>query len=80
MGHDVSPSRVSSPRSRARASSHANEVGTGFFATLDIPLLRGRDFTDADTLGAPQVAIVNESFAKRFGLGDNPIGKRIGVR
>jgi predicted permease len=57
----------------------ANEVGTGFFAMLDIPLLAGRDFTAADALGAPSVAIVNESFMKRFGLGANPIGKRLAL-
>jgi predicted permease len=54
-----------------------NEVGTGFFSLLDIPMLAGRDFTEGDTLGAPRVAIVNESFAQRFGLGPNPIGKRL---
>jgi predicted permease len=57
---------------------NANRIGTGFFATLDIPLLAGRDFTAADTLDRPQVAIVNESFAKRFGLAGNPVGQRIG--
>ena len=56
-----------------------NEVSTGFFATLDIPLLAGREFTEADRLGAQRVAIVNESFAKRFGLGPNPIGKRVAL-
>jgi putative ABC transport system permease protein len=56
-----------------------NQVGTGFFELLEIPLLAGRDFTVADTLGAPKVAIVNESFARRFGLGANPIGKRVGT-
>jgi hypothetical protein len=40
-------------------------------------LLLGRHFNEADTLDAPKVAIVNESFAKHFGLGDNPIGRRI---
>jgi predicted permease len=53
----------------------ANEVGPGFFAMLDIPLLQGRDFTEADRLGAPKVAIVNQSFVERFGLGADPIGR-----
>jgi len=57
---------------------NANRIGTGFFATLDIPLLAGRDFTDADRQGRPKVAIVNESFVKRFGLPANPVGQRIG--
>jgi predicted permease len=57
---------------------NANRVGTGFFATVGIPLLAGRDFTEADALDRPLVAIVNEAFAKKFGLGADPIGKRIG--
>jgi predicted permease len=61
----------------ARQNILANEVGPSFFRVLDIPLLLGRHFNEADTLDAPRVAIVNESFAKHFGLGDNPIGRRI---
>jgi predicted permease len=57
---------------------NANTIGNGLFATLDIPLLAGRDFTAADARGGPRVAIVNESFAARFGLGANPVGARIG--
>jgi putative ABC transport system permease protein len=56
---------------------NANRVGTGFFATVDIPLLAGRDFTEADSLDRPLVAIVNEAFAKRFGLGADPVGRRL---
>jgi putative ABC transport system permease protein len=57
---------------------NANRVGTGFFATVGIPLLAGRDFTEADSLDRPLVAIVNEAFAKRFSLGTDPVGKRLG--
>ena len=57
---------------------NVNQVSPGFFDTLEIPLLSGRLFTDTDTLDRPLVAVVNESFARRFGLGDNPIGKRLG--
>jgi predicted permease len=57
---------------------NANRVGTGFFATVGIPLLAGRDFTEADSLDRPLVAIVNEAFAMRFGLGADPVGKRLG--
>jgi predicted permease len=56
-----------------------NQVGTGFFSLLDIPLLRGRDFSEADTLGTPSVAIVNEAFVERFGLGANAVGKRLSL-
>jgi predicted permease len=58
--------------------SSYNEVGPGYFRTVGIPLLAGRDFTEADALGAQKVAIVNETFAKKFGLGQDAVGKYIG--
>lgn len=55
-----------------------NYVSPGFFHTLAIPLYAGREFTARDQLGAPKVAIVNESFA-RYYFGDrSPLGRRIG--
>jgi putative ABC transport system permease protein len=57
-----------------------NEVGPGYFRTLGIPLIAGRDFTRADALDAPKVAIVNQAFARKFNLGRDVIGKRIGDR
>ena len=44
----------------------ANHVGPEFCHTLGIPILRGRDVTDADTRSAPKVVLVNETFSKRF--------------
>ena len=58
-------------------NSRFNEVGPGYFNTLGIPLLAGRDFTRGDALAAPQVAIVNEAFAKKFNLGRDAVGKRM---
>ena len=55
-----------------------NKVGTRYFATMGIPLLAGREFTREDGLGAPKRAIVNETFAKKFNRGINPVGKRMG--
>jgi predicted permease len=59
-------------------NSRFNEVGPGYFRTLGIPLIAGREFTRGDGLGAPKVAVVNETFAKKFNLGRDAIGKRIG--
>jgi predicted permease len=46
-----------------------NSIRPGLLNVLQVPLLAGRDFTDADTDESPPVAIVNESFLRRFGLG-----------
>jgi predicted permease len=55
-----------------------NGVGPGYFKTMGIPLMMGREFTRADVFGAPKVAIVNQAFVKKFNLGDNALGKRFG--
>jgi predicted permease len=54
-----------------------NVVGAGYFRTLGIPLMSGRDFTRSDTLGTPKVAIVNEAFVRKFGLGHEVIGRHM---
>ena len=54
-----------------------SSVAPGYFETLRIPLQRGRSFNERDQAGAPGVAIVNETFARRFWPGQEPIGKRI---
>ena len=59
--------------------SRRNDVGPGFFRTLEIPLMSGREFTRADAVGAPKVAIVNEQFARKFNLGRDAVGKRMRV-
>jgi len=55
-----------------------NAIGAGYFSLLGVPLLAGREFTRHDVLGASRVAIVNEAFAKKFGLGRNAVGKMMG--
>ena len=56
-----------------------NEVGAANFRTMGIRLLQGRDFSRSDGRGAPRVAIVNEAFAKKFNLGTDVVGKRMGI-
>ena len=59
-------------------NSRYNVVGPGYFSTLGIPLLAGREFTDGDVVGAPRVVVVNEAFTRKFGLdGRNAVGKRM---
>jgi predicted permease len=50
-----------------------------YFAALGIQLAAGRLFETRDTSGAPQVAVVNETFARRYLAGSNPIGRRIAM-
>ena len=59
-------------------STRFNQVGTDYFRTLDIPLLAGRTFTESDVSEAPPVAIVNEAFARKFSLGRDAVGRRLG--
>jgi putative ABC transport system permease protein len=58
-------------------SSAFNVVDPGYFATLRIPLLAGRFFTEADRADAPKVVVVNERFAKRWWPNESPLGKRV---
>ena len=51
-------------------------VGTGYFQTIGIPIVRGRDFTRADTAEAPKVVVVNQTMAQQFWKGEEAIGKR----
>jgi predicted permease len=53
-------------------------VGPGYFATMGIPLVRGREFSERDTKDAPRVAIINEAMAKYFFGETDPIGRRFG--
>jgi len=51
-------------------------ISPRYFATMSIPLLAGRDFTEADDAGSALVAIVNEAFANRFWPGREAVGQR----
>jgi putative ABC transport system permease protein len=51
-------------------------VSFGYLRTLQIPLLAGRDFTEADNESAPRAAIVNQAFARKFFPEENVLGKR----
>ena len=62
---------------RATQGTRILFAGSGFFATMQIPVILGRDFDERDRPGAPAVAIVNESFAKANFGDQNPLGQRI---
>jgi predicted permease len=67
------------PPPNEQPTAQYNEVGPGYFATVGILLVSGREFTDADNETAPLVAVVNETMAAQYWLGGDPLGKRLKV-
>ena len=53
------------------------QVGPGYFSTMGIRLLQGREFSSSDVAGGPRVGIVNEEFARRYLRGGNPVGRSV---
>jgi predicted permease len=51
-----------------------NEIGPGFFGKMGIPLIAGREFTQSDSAAGQKVAVVNETFVRRFLNGRSPLG------
>ena len=70
---------VSPPQGQPYFYPNWNVVDSQYFATLRIPLLAGRDFTDADRTGSQAVAIIGESAAKRFFPGKSALGQVVHV-
>lgn len=60
-------------------NSRLNWVGPGFFSKLGVPLIAGREFSAADTMAAPKVAVVNEAWVNHFSPGRDPVGLRFGI-
>jgi predicted permease len=58
-------------------SSVCNAVAPGYFAMLGTPLLRGRDFNEADTATSQRVTIVNETFVRKYFPDRDPLGRKI---
>ena len=73
-GNDVSVQGFKRDRD-TDANAAYNEVGPAYFRAVGIQLLSGRPFAAGDVAGAPPVVIVNEAFAKKFGLGRDAVGK-----
>ena len=61
----------------APASARFNIAGPGYFRTMQIPIRTGREFTSSDTATAPGAVVINETAARRFWPGRDPIGRRI---
>jgi len=59
------------------ATTDYTVIGNDYFRTMNIPLLRGRGFTNHDVAGSPEVIVVSDAFVKRYFPGEDPIGRRI---
>ena len=66
---------TTSPDGRRGWGADWSVITPGFFETLRLPIVRGRDFTNADRAGALDVAIVNETFARRLFPGGDAVGR-----
>ncbi|HKQ75163.1 MAG TPA: ABC transporter permease, partial [Blastocatellia bacterium] len=64
------------PKERRPLASH-NQVSGDYFRVMGIPLRDGRFFTDRDVKGAPLVALIDETLARRHFSNENPIGKHV---
>jgi putative ABC transport system permease protein len=67
--------RTAYPADRPSVVIHM--AGPEYFNTMDIPIVKGRDFTERDDLSAPPVLIVNEALARQYFPNEDPIGKRV---
>lgn len=67
------------PASNEQPTLDYNQVGPDYFRTMGIPLISGREFTEADNENSPTVAIVNQSMVTQYWRGENPVGKRLQV-
>jgi macrolide transport system ATP-binding/permease protein len=66
------------PQSNEDMELNTNVVGPNYFRTMDIPIVRGRDFGSEDRQGGPGVVIVNEELARRY-FNDDALGKRVRI-
>jgi predicted permease len=73
----VTPEGYRFPKGREKTVVFGAAVDAGFFSVMNVPIERGRAFTDADRSGSRRVAIVNEHFANTYWRGQDAIGKRI---
>jgi macrolide transport system ATP-binding/permease protein len=70
----------SPPPGRPDPVVYFNMVSPGYFSTLENPLLRGRQFTDADNRQPQRVAIINQSMAERYWPDQDPIGRKFSMK
>ncbi len=65
------------PKQNVPRDAASDLVGPGYFSTLGIPVILGREILESDRAGTPKVCVINEAFAKQFFANRNPIGMHI---
>ncbi|TAM78781.1 MAG: ABC transporter permease [Acidobacteria bacterium] len=65
------------PGAHEKTTAQMNFIGPGYFRTLSIPLLQGREFTPRDNAAAPKVAVINETMARFYFGHQSAVGKRL---
>ena len=78
-GECVIPQGQPAPVPNGHCSSTWDRVSTHFLDAIGVPIVRGRNFTAQDTTNSPMVAVVNETFAKKFFPNQDPIGQHFGI-
>ena len=75
MGHSGWDDNVDVPDGPQRIDVNFNRVSPGYFKTMQIPLLAGRNFAEEDTPDSPAVAVVNKEFVRKLFASANPVGR-----
>ncbi|MGH9485352.1 MAG: FtsX-like permease family protein, partial [Terriglobales bacterium] len=78
-GECVIPEGQPAPGPNDNCGSSWDRVSPGFLDAIGVPILRGRGFSAHDTASSPQVALVNQAFAKRFFPHQDPVGEHFGI-
>ena len=74
LGSELKVEGYQEPPGQRKPAAEMNAVSSGYFSTMRIPIVRGRDFLDSDTESSQRVALVNELMAQTYWAGKDPIG------
>ncbi len=77
VGTTIAVAGAPAPPPDQRPLTLVRYISGGYFATMRIPLIAGRTFSDADTPQSPPVVLVNQALVRRYFPGDNPIGRHL---
>jgi putative ABC transport system permease protein len=78
-GEETDDARFDGASGPARAPVRWFDVSPGFFHTLGVPIVRGRNLSESDRIESPRVALVNEALAQRLWPSESPLGKRLSL-